>query len=84
MARHTITFEEMSAYLNQEGWHNAASSHGRTLPLHRRLKLYAGGKLLWPWRSAMFKHNKRAKPGPYRRIRPHAMHRMKRPGERCL
>jgi hypothetical protein len=28
MARHTITYEEMSDYLNQEGWHNAASSGG--------------------------------------------------------
>lgn len=29
MPRHTITFEEMSDYLNQEGWNVAASSHGK-------------------------------------------------------
>lgn len=59
-----------------------ALGSGRTLPVHRRLKLYANGKLIWPWRSAMFKHNKRAKPGTYRRIRPHAIHPRKRPVSR--
>lgn len=29
MARHTITLEEMTEHLNQDGWHNAASCHGR-------------------------------------------------------
>jgi hypothetical protein len=57
----------------------AALGAGCLLPVHDRLQLYAGGKPLWPWRSAMFKHNKRAKRGAYRRIRPHAMHRLKRP-----
>lgn len=57
---------------------------GRLLPIHRRLKLYAGGNLIWQWRSAMFKHNKRVAPGSYRRIRPHAMHPLKRPGTRRL
>lgn len=61
-----------------------ALGSGKTLPLHCSLKLYVNGELIWPWRSAMFKHNKRAKPGGYRRIRPRAMHPMKRPGKRRL
>jgi hypothetical protein len=57
---------------------------GKLLPVHKRLKLFVGGALIWPWRSAMFKHNKRAKPGAFRRVRPHPIHPRKRPGLRSL
>lgn len=33
------------------------------LPMHDHLVLFAGGELIWPWRAAMFQHNKRQKPG---------------------
>lgn len=61
-------------------WTVGPHAAGPLIPVCERLWIFADGKPLWPWRSAMFKHNKRTKPGPYRRIRPHAAHPRKRPG----
>ena len=41
MSRHTITLEEMYEYLGQEGWHNAASSHGNGS--HKKLEVSTKG-----------------------------------------
>ncbi len=65
-------------------WTVGPHAAGPLLPVHVRLKLYANGVLIWPWRSAMFKHNKRRKPGPYKPVRRYAMPPRKRPGKRQL
>ncbi len=47
------------------------------LPLYRHLRISVGGELLWPWRSALFEHNKRRRKGKRKlRMRGRSLRRM--------